>query len=104
MSETFCQICRHPVPGHEPGCPVFTGEPQLGVLGSGRIEALVYPIMELVRANFRQGPASRERVFESLNALAIAAGVILQACDDPEAVTFFSNALNANIGDCRWHE
>jgi hypothetical protein len=59
--------------------------------------------MELVRANYRLGPVSRERVFESLNALAIAAGVILQACDDPEAVTFFSDALNTNIGDRRWH-
>jgi len=31
MSETFCQICRHPTPGHEPGCPVGTGEPVRGV-------------------------------------------------------------------------
>lgn len=32
--ETFCQICRHPSddpPGHEPDCPVYTGEPQRGV-------------------------------------------------------------------------
>ena len=30
---TFCQICRHPSnepPGHEPGCPVLTGEPVRG--------------------------------------------------------------------------
>lgn len=33
MSETFCQICRHPTPGHEPGCPVLTGEPQRGAPG-----------------------------------------------------------------------
>ena len=103
MSETFCQICRHPVPGHEPECPVFTGEPQRSVLDPERIEGLVCPIMELVRANFRLGPASPERVFESLNALAIVAGVILQGCDDPEAVTFFSDALNTNISDRRWH-
>jgi hypothetical protein len=28
---SFCQICRHEVPGHEPNCPVLTGEPQRGV-------------------------------------------------------------------------
>ena len=27
---TFCQICRHEIPGHEPNCPVFTGEPVRG--------------------------------------------------------------------------
>lgn len=31
MSETFCGVCRHPTPGHEPGCPVQTGEPQRGL-------------------------------------------------------------------------
>lgn len=30
--ERMCGICRHPMPGHEPGCPVETGEPQRGVL------------------------------------------------------------------------
>lgn len=30
MSETFCQICRHETPGHVPGCPVLSGEPQRG--------------------------------------------------------------------------
>jgi hypothetical protein len=28
---SFCQICRHEVPGHEPNCPVFTQEPVQGV-------------------------------------------------------------------------
>src|SRR5690349_9104790 len=28
--EMFCQVCRHPAPGHEPNCPVLTGEPQGG--------------------------------------------------------------------------
>jgi hypothetical protein len=27
---SFCQICRHPVPGHEMDCPVKTGEAQRG--------------------------------------------------------------------------
>jgi len=31
LSETFCQICRHPTPGHEPSCPVGTGEPVRGL-------------------------------------------------------------------------
>ena len=26
-----CQICLHEAPGHEPNCPVATGEPQVGV-------------------------------------------------------------------------
>jgi hypothetical protein len=29
--KTFCGVCRHPSPGHEPGCPVETGEPVRGV-------------------------------------------------------------------------
>jgi signal transduction histidine kinase len=35
MSETFCQICRHPSPGHEAGCPVLTGEAVRGFAGIG---------------------------------------------------------------------
>jgi len=38
---TFCQICRHPSdepPGHEPGCPVLTGEPVRGYDAFGPIE------------------------------------------------------------------
>jgi membrane protein implicated in regulation of membrane protease activity len=30
-TETFCQICRHPTPDHEPDCPVLTGESQRGI-------------------------------------------------------------------------
>jgi hypothetical protein len=29
---SFCQVCRHEVPGHEPNCPILTGEPQMGML------------------------------------------------------------------------
>ena len=28
----FCQICHATSPGHEPWCPVLTGEPQAGTL------------------------------------------------------------------------
>jgi len=31
-----CQICLHEVPGHEPNCPVGTGEPVRGVLPDSR--------------------------------------------------------------------
>jgi hypothetical protein len=29
-NQSFCQVCRHPTPGHEKWCPVLTGEPQAG--------------------------------------------------------------------------
>lgn len=31
--QTFCAVCRHQTPGHEPWCPVLTGEPQMGMSG-----------------------------------------------------------------------
>jgi hypothetical protein len=39
-TETFCGVCRHPTPGHEPNCPVYTGEPVSGAIyGIGALAA-----------------------------------------------------------------
>jgi hypothetical protein len=32
QAQTFCGVCRHPTPGHEPNCPVYTGEPVSGAI------------------------------------------------------------------------
>jgi hypothetical protein len=60
-----------------------------------RIENLVAAILIPVRENMKHGPVSRDRVFESLYALAAAAGLILKSCDDKKAYDFFVKALRA---------
>jgi hypothetical protein len=55
---TFCQICRHPTdqpPGHEPGCPVLTGEPVRGSthwseFGSGINQQDMQPLNQIQQA------------------------------------------------------
>jgi hypothetical protein len=62
-----------------------------------RVSEILRPIMEAVRTNYLHGPISRDRVFESLNALAMAVSLIVEGCDDPDALKFFSDALNCNL-------
>ena len=58
------------------------------------VNALMLPLL----ANFKQGPQSRERTLEALNALAIAAAFIIQGTGDEEhAHMFFEKALVANL-------
>jgi hypothetical protein len=64
-----------------------------------RVEALCAAILEPLRANYLRGPISRERCFESLNALAVAAAIVIKGADGPggEAHEFFNKALTQQI-------
>lgn len=62
-----------------------------------RTAALAKEVMDAIQANYMQGPTSRDRIYEALNALAVAAAFVLARCDDPEADAWFSAALNNQL-------
>jgi hypothetical protein len=71
-------------------------EPDFG-LDRDRIERLAGEILIAIRTNFVKGPISRDRVYEALGALAFSTGQVINGADDPEALEFFSQALNLNL-------
>jgi hypothetical protein len=73
-------------------------EPDFG-LDRDRIERLAGEILIAIRANYVKGPISRDRVYEALNALAFSAANVINGAHDPEALEFFSKALNLNLTD-----
>ncbi len=70
-------------------------------LDQDRIERLAGEILMAIRKNYVQGPISRDRVYEALNALAFSAAWIIRGAGDPEALEFFSKALNMNLTECK---
>jgi hypothetical protein len=68
-----------------------------------RIGGLARDIMLPVRDNFLRGPASRDRVYEALNALACVAGAVLAGCGEEgarhEAWEWFQLALEQQLAD-----
>jgi len=67
-------------------------------LDEERVERLIKPILLAIRQNYIEGPTSRDRVYEALNALAFSAAWVIRGCDnDPQAIKFFSEAFNANL-------
>jgi hypothetical protein len=66
-------------------------------LDRDRIERLATAILLPIRENYILGPVSRDRVYEALNALACSAGWVIRGTNDPEALEFFSQALNRNL-------
>jgi hypothetical protein len=60
---------------------------------------MVEPILLAIRDNYIKGPNSRDRVYEALNALAFCAAHIIRGAGDPEALAFFTKALNMNLTD-----
>jgi hypothetical protein len=60
-----------------------------------RVERLMVEILISIRENYKDGPESRDRCFEALNALAAAAGLVIHGSDGPggEAEEFFRKAL-----------
>jgi hypothetical protein len=64
-----------------------------------RIENLLLAIMLEIKSNYEVGPISRDRVFEALNALAAAAALVIQGCDDAEAREFFEKAFEQQLAD-----
>lgn len=74
-------------------------EPDLDV---ARVEALALSILKVIRANYIGMSASRVRLYESLNALAINVSIILSGAGyDPEAILFFHQALQSNLEDMK---
>jgi hypothetical protein len=59
-----------------------------------RIEALAETLLMAIHGNFLRGPVGRDRVYESLNALAFAVAVVVRGSDKDEALEWFSQALN----------
>lgn len=68
-------------------------------LDRDRIEALSCALLEHIRKNYMQGPISRDRVYEALNALAFCVGTVVSGTRHPEeAKDFFDRALNMQLG------
>lgn len=40
---SFCGVCRHPFPGHEPNCPVASGAPVKGKITYDRVDLPIDP-------------------------------------------------------------
>jgi hypothetical protein len=79
------------------------GEP----LDSERVHELSFKLLEPLRDNYVQGPESRDRSLEALNALASVAALVIMGCDglNGEAQEFFVSALSGNlINLAREHE
>lgn len=72
----------------------------------GRVEWIAAAAMRAVVANYRRGPASRDRIWEALNAIAMIAVTVISAIEDDAAVAqareFFDRAVNANLHDSPW--
>ncbi len=66
-----------------------------------RTEALGLAIMIPVRDNFQRGPASRDRAYEALNALAVGAAYVIAGAGDnaDEALAWFQLALSQQLLD-----
>ena len=74
-------------------------------IGSGldrnRIEALSVALLEHIRANYKAGPISRDRVYEALNALAFCVATVVEGSDGVhgEAHDFFMRAYAMQCND-----
>jgi hypothetical protein len=73
-------------------------------LDRDRIEALSVALLELehIRANYKAGPVSRDRVYEALNVLAFCVATVVQGAqssdkDFGDAERFFNRALEIQI-------
>ncbi len=64
-----------------------------------RIENLTASILMPIRDNYKNGPISRDRCFEALNALAASVALVIEGSDGPggEAEKFFRKALQQQL-------
>jgi hypothetical protein len=64
-----------------------------------RIEGLMVAILRPIRENYVDGPVSRDRCLEALNALAASAALVIHGSDGPggEAEEFFRQALRQQL-------
>jgi hypothetical protein len=74
-------------------------------LDRNRIEALSCDLLEHIRANYKAGPISRDRVYEALNALAFCVATVVEGSDGAqgEAHDFFRRAYAMQCADLREH-
>jgi hypothetical protein len=70
-------------------------------LDRNRIEALAADLMAPIKENYQLGPISRDRAYEALNALAIAAAVVIMGCDGPQgdAHLWFQTTLEKQLNE-----
>lgn len=69
-------------------------------LDPDRVQELAAKILVPVNENYLQGPRSRMRVYETLNALAVVTAITIAGSGhphDPDAFGFFVEALNQQI-------
>jgi len=68
-------------------------------LDSKRVEQLTEQILLALRQHYQYGPISRDRALEALNALAVAAALVVSGCDGMggEAEKFLYQALTINL-------
>jgi hypothetical protein len=57
------------------------------------VERLTVEIMQVLKPHLEKEPKTRMLVYESLNALAVAAGTMIAGTMDPVALNFFNEAL-----------
>lgn len=74
----------------------------IAIAGDGvdqeRAQQLAKKIMEQVRDHYQVGPLSRARVYEVLNALAMATAITVHGTDDQEfAIDLFNTAFGMNL-------
>jgi hypothetical protein len=81
------------------------GEPF--VFNTERVRKLGHEVLSPLRASLAEGYSAglgRQAVFEALNALALAASVVIAGTDDvPMVRTWFDSALDSALGEMREH-
>lgn len=66
-------------------------------LDQERVERLVGQILIQIRQNYINGPISRDRVYEALNALAFSTAWVIRGTADSKALEWFFEALKTNL-------
>jgi hypothetical protein len=51
---SHCQVCLHPYPGHEEGCPVLTGEPVSGRISNQALESQLEARLAKIELEIKQ--------------------------------------------------
>lgn len=68
-----------------------------------RVEKMASEMMQVIAANYRAGPSSRDRLWEALNALSFAAATVIAGTGSEDGRrdtrAFFDNALDQNVAD-----
>jgi hypothetical protein len=102
---SFCQICRHESPGHEPNCPVLTGAVVRGALEQWAIQVSGNQgVQGLMQAAWHPPCETREQCFKLLGEHVYSAlehaydalGALQDCCKPQEYRVFPKRALAAS--------